>query len=331
MNDISRPAQSVTLTGDGKTLVVPTEDYNISNLIIGKSYTYKQLTQLLNIKYTSGGGKVKQLNQLSRYVNYKKEKNKYIIIDIYDQPLPQEITFPSYSKYVSEMVDMMLVYFFNQYQESIFIDFGQLYNMCWLVNKDYLFYGDKKSLLAKEEDISVENVEKFYFEASSFTRHLIKSALDAMESRRIIHYYSTYKVVYKSNDDFCYREASDSEITELLIIENNLLKQCGFKDIREVNATLENRNKYYTLLHQKIIEKYPYFESVYKTYKVFAPVEIVIDELRTSRSRQQLNEKVFSYLKEHADRTYSKYQGQYNYDEKWRQAQHLLAERLVIL
>lgn len=335
LEDDTAPAASVKMTDDGEILVTPRiPEYDVSVLNEGEVYTYKQLTELLNIKYIKGGNaKIKQLTDLGRYVDLKKNGTKYYVNEIYNPPLPQEITFPSYAKYVNEMVDMMLVYLFNKHSETVILDFNELYEVCGLVNKQYLFYGGRKEELAANHDYKNKEVRHFYFVASSFAKYLVKSALEAMSTRKIIKYYSYYDITFAFNkdDEITHKAADDEDLKEILIAEKEALNQLNFKSTREANATYENREAYYNSFNTLIKKRNPYWKKVRKLYKVIAPIEIIINEIVSSVSRKTLNEKVYKYLTEHADTTQKKYNGYLGYTEEWLHHQYALADLLITL
>ncbi len=57
---------------------------DLPKLVIGQIYTYKQLTNLLQIPYYTGGNqKERQINLLKRFINFTKNKQWYRINEIY--------------------------------------------------------------------------------------------------------------------------------------------------------------------------------------------------------------------------------------------------------
>ncbi len=59
-------------------------EFDLPKLVIGQVYTYKQLTDLLQIPYYSGGNqKERQLNLLKRFINLTKNKHWYKVNEIY--------------------------------------------------------------------------------------------------------------------------------------------------------------------------------------------------------------------------------------------------------
>lgn len=332
--DEDAPARSVELTNEGEILVVPKkEEFNTESLKVGEKYSYRKLTELLGIKYATGNAKVKQLRDLSRYLDLEKHGTKYLLKEIYNPPMPQEVQFPSYSKYVNEMVDMMLVYLFNKASEIVVLDFNELYNVCGLVNKQYLFYNGRKEELAKKQNMKNEEVRQFYFAAASFTKSLVKAALNAMSSRKIIKYYTFYDIAISQGEGqpLYHRKADDADLGEILIAEKEALDELHYSSIKEANATYNNRESYYRCFIQKIKERNPQWKDVRKLYKVIAPMEIIVDEIISSQSRKALNEKVHAHLKDHASTTQRKYGGYLGYTQEWLDNQHILCDVLILV
>lgn len=63
---------------------------NLSNIEIGKSYRYKDLCKLLEVKREDATNKkVEQLEEFERYFNFERpDKYNFIIKEIYDEPKP---------------------------------------------------------------------------------------------------------------------------------------------------------------------------------------------------------------------------------------------------
>lgn len=46
----------------------------VENLIVGQAYKYKELTEVLEVKYLGGKQKINQLEDFKRYFDYEKQK-----------------------------------------------------------------------------------------------------------------------------------------------------------------------------------------------------------------------------------------------------------------
>lgn len=329
------PAEYVEVQKDGTVLVVPAErEVDVSCLNIGTYYSYKKLMELLGLKYTTNKNtKTNQLDMIGRYAELEKKGAKYLVKSIYSSPLPVCTTFRSQAKYVSDMTDVLLAYFFNHFSQNIYFNFNELYEICGLVNKEYLWYNSRRDELARKQNIRITDVDDFYFRVVPFVRSIVESALKALRVRSILEFYTVFYISIKQGEDqpFFQREADDDEVAEILNIQKEVLKYFHFEDLRVAHATAENRLNFYSKFNSLIRKRYPGWASVYKTIKVIAPLRGVIDEIRETRARQVLNKKVFDYVITHVDKTYKQYKGQFQYDEAWQAAQYLLSDILITL
>lgn len=57
----------------------------VENLKVGQVYKYKELTEILDIKYLGGKQKINQLEDFKRYFDYEKQGTKFLIKEIYKQ------------------------------------------------------------------------------------------------------------------------------------------------------------------------------------------------------------------------------------------------------
>lgn len=63
----------------------------IEKLFVNSEFkNYKQLCSFLEVPIKSGSSKVAQLNELKRFCSYKKQKQSFIITEVYDNPLPKK-------------------------------------------------------------------------------------------------------------------------------------------------------------------------------------------------------------------------------------------------
>ena len=71
---------------DGKSqTMVNTFNPKVENISVGDTVNYKQLTDYLEIKYANGKEKLVQLERLTCFLDYEKQKTKFLINGIYDK------------------------------------------------------------------------------------------------------------------------------------------------------------------------------------------------------------------------------------------------------
>ena len=62
------------------------KNMNLKNIELNKKYTWKEICELADIPYKTGNSKVKQTKQFESLCRFTKEKTKFIIHEIYDEP-----------------------------------------------------------------------------------------------------------------------------------------------------------------------------------------------------------------------------------------------------
>ena len=85
----------------------------LEKLPLNKGITYRQLCEILNLKYVSSGNvKDVQLSEISRYVKYEIKPNKKIVInEIYETPVPKKYNYPVntiYARCIEEILKKYL-------------------------------------------------------------------------------------------------------------------------------------------------------------------------------------------------------------------------------
>ena len=130
---------------------------NVDKLKIGELYTYKQLCEILEIKYYPGGNvKARQLANLKDYIDYQKEKTKYRILDILVEnnkgnDIKNNTSYDSKSNH-TEKVEKSYVHI-NEIDETLFIEgleFKSYKELCNYLSIKYPSCKDSKESQLKE-------------------------------------------------------------------------------------------------------------------------------------------------------------------------------------
>ena len=106
---------------------------NLLDNYIGKEVTYKQICKILDINYTSGSAKKRQVKYIKCYYNIEKHGTKYRIINKYDTPLEYEDKRKDKAtKLTREIYDRHGVYYIVDNNKNIYIGststkFGERY------------------------------------------------------------------------------------------------------------------------------------------------------------------------------------------------------------
>ena len=92
------------------------EDPKLSDIIESELYegmvikNYKVLCNLLGMKISDGNTKKSQIKKLERFIRFHKDGVKFVIDEIYSQPLREELKVGNNSKYLKLIEVLMLEY-----------------------------------------------------------------------------------------------------------------------------------------------------------------------------------------------------------------------------
>ncbi|EIW6613677.1 hypothetical protein QTI99_06330 [Clostridium perfringens] len=284
-------------------------EMRIENLEVGKVIkNYKELCGLLGIKVTSGKSKKLQLEDLERYCVYHKEGNKFVVDEIYENPLPKldgRIN-GNNNVYVEEIGDILVEYISNNKRadNKVLLSFSKIINVLGLVNNTYTVANNKKSELADILNIELSAIHYFYNTSRCEFKKIIKRALNNLQKRSVIKYEEKWQICEKVNTDGetkdIYRLATKDEVSMILDAQKRSLDEMGLKDL---TALFLAGSVKYRKFNKKVNEKLPrswnYYYGVYEIIFGSAAVDIemkYIEEKRISlnnKSKDKMN-KVFS-------------------------------------
>ena len=163
------------------------------NQILGKSFTYKQLCQALDIPAKSGKSKIYQLKDLALYCNIQTSSHptKYTVTEIYDQVL-----LPSKAKFQTPMEIIIMQLFKANNYETLYLTNSRLLEYMKLVNSNYRIINNSKL----REKLPFET-EILYDSASKSGEILMKwlgRALEKMEGYGLLKWRKGYCLISKN-------------------------------------------------------------------------------------------------------------------------------------
>ncbi|MGL5328696.1 MAG: hypothetical protein ACRDD7_05460, partial [Peptostreptococcaceae bacterium] len=277
---------------------------------IGDTVTYKQLTELLQIKYYKGGdSKTRQLNEIQSYYRLEKIKTKYLIVEKYDTPIP--ITDNRQSIYYNDLEIIIL----HALQNS------KSYHNCWsvteallvtsLVNSNYRIGKKDIQLTADVMEIDIDYLNTFYQFTHSRFKSIFESALKRMSSKKLIDYKEITMIhkrvsIIKTNSlgnpiitdtgaieyttKKVYTEATQQERQYILKVEKKIMKEMGYKKIGDIVTA----GKYYDYKNKvnTDITKNLNIEYYYKAYDIVhndTDISEAIDEIKSYMCENNLN------------------------------------------
>ena len=165
---------------------------------------YREMCRILSEQICEGNSKKAQLKEWSRYFLWEKKGQKFIILDIYDEPLPKEDGRANkniYATYIEVILIKILAKQKNS-KDPFYFTTNQMWKLLGMINNNYRNISlDELNDRIPEYDVKPFDVKKFYQRCNQRLRDILFSSLDRLESRALIKY--------------------DREIVIVLVIVNN--------------------------------------------------------------------------------------------------------------
>lgn len=278
---------------------------------IGNTLSYKDITGILDIKYSKNGGniKIKQLNEIQTYYKLEKVNRKYKIIEKYDTPIPYVDN--RQSVYYDDLEIIMLYALQNSDYYSKIWSVTEALIVTTLVNGNYRTGKADIELTAEALEVDSNYLNLFYQSTYSRFKGIFESTLKRMRNKKLLDYKEVtmlYKRIpkIKLNDlgnplisedgkmqytiDKVYTQATDQEIQYILKVERKVLLDMGYDNL----STLISSGKYHKYRQQvdHILSKKLNIEYYYKAYNIIHNKEDIaeaITEIRKVSAEDSLN------------------------------------------
>lgn len=301
---------------------------NINRLdeYIGQEIGYKQITDILELRYYKGKSKDAQLKLISQYYKLEKVKTKYRIIEKHDEPIP--ITDNRQSPYYDDLEVTILYALQNSEQFINTWSITEALIVTSLVNSNYRIGKKDIRLTAEALEIDVDYLNTFYQSIHSRFRDIFENALKRMQNKKLIDYKEVVMIhkrvpKIKLNDlgipivddngriqyttDKVYTEATDKERQYILKVERKVLKDMGYDKVSLVVAA----GKYYKYKYNvnEILKKKLNIEYYYKAYSIVHNKEDIVEaitEIKNAVAEDSLNGIKISTLNNSKDKILNK-------------------------
>lgn len=201
---------------------------------------YKEMCRILGEEICGGDSRKAQLKEWGRYFAWEKKGQKFIILDIYDEPFPKEDGRQNKNIYVQyiEVILMKILAKQRNNQEPFYITTNQLWKILGMINKDYknISLEDLNDRIS-EYVISPFDMKKFYQRCNQRLREILFSSLIKMESRALIKYEIEIVIVYLNEEvKMTYKPANDIQKEMVLKAERKALLDMGLESKQHAYA-----------------------------------------------------------------------------------------------
>jgi len=291
---------------------------------------YKLLCAILGIPVRAGNVKILQLEELSRFCNFTKDKQKFIITEIYEQPLAKQGN-PNgtNSKYVEHIKYMLLHKLSTCEGYTCTFTKNNLFEFLGMVNPFYLKKEQIKKIIQKNNsDISDFEINHFYMRSNDKMTRILFDSLNSLKRQFLISYKEQDIVVrINPNGRKEHTEASKEEIKLILDVKRQVLLDMKLTSMMQIIFKFKTE-EFYRRVTGILKEEYD-IEYTYKQFELIFTKENILEEieiLELKEHRLELNDKVCDIVNKNAYSTYKKNIEKYERELE----EYLLSDELAI-
>lgn len=284
---------------------------------------YKELCELLEIPVQSGKSKKIQLQDLMRYVEYKKEGHKFIITKIYKNPNKKKDKRKEtiYGQYIEKLIlDLLVHHEKNNRKNTILLTPKILFKYLRLVNDNYSYCYNNKHELSAYLNIDAGYIKDFYNNTYSKLISVIESALKRLTGKMLIHWQKSIVIVYRKNlTEEKHTIANDDMTNYIIAMEKIVAESMGYNTKKDIllhgNIKLFNKK-----VIAKINEENKSILYYYRAYKINfnnyvkkeqTKIGLLLENSLKELYQQNLNKQIITNYKQSAVKRNSKYKNKY--------------------
>lgn len=261
---------------------------------------YKELCTLIREEVKDGNAKKAQLKEFERYFQYEKHGQKFLILEVYDEPLPKNDKRKDGNRkiYVTYIESILLTYLYRLDNNTGYFTKKQLWQLLGMINQ---MYGKVNIDDLQEIDLNITpwELNKFYQNCDYKLSSILFSALNSLKNRSLITYEEQYVILENYNK----RIADDEEKKIILEAEKLTLSKMGLYSKSHV-ALCFKLHEFYKNVNRYLNEHYKWNE-VYKQYKIIfldkPYLRQALDENEILLNKLLLNEKIIDAVDKHAE------------------------------
>ncbi|MCM3792484.1 hypothetical protein M3690_04155 [Priestia megaterium] len=274
---------------------------------------YKALCSELEVPVEAGNSKKAQLKEWERYFGYQKQGNKFIITDIYETPKEKVDGRGKSGDYVNHLELFIADMLANSKDKHISISRTRFLIAMNMVNNNYGECNKYIDQLSKFTNIEKIVIHDFYNTTNSNLKYAIETALDRLQSKRVITWKKVIKICDKEDEGNHRVATQDEEDMIKFKYEKEVLEKMpkGYREIKTLriskywkkfqtevqkNLDKETHIKYYYLAYFFSINQ-DYIEAERDDLK-----KLIMDNKEKHEARKKINQSVQNNLYKNADK-----------------------------
>ena len=291
-----------------------------NNLYVGLVIkNYKLLCHLLNEEEKKANSKKAQEKEWRRFFDWEKQGQKYIIIEIYTEPLEKDDkrSLGNKSIYVPHIELLLLNYLSKQQGFKATLTLKKIFLLMGMINPNYI-EENRDMLKTKHEHITNYQINHFYQRTYQKLRKIIFDTLRNLKNRCLIDYDELIMINIIEPDingilHTSIRSATDEEKKNITAAKKIILNEMGLESITLVHLKFKHE-EFYNKVNMLLKNEYN-INYVYTDIKILFTREHIIQALEQAEINMEklmLNNKVIKAVNEQANYNLEKSQKNYN-------------------
>lgn len=305
-----------------------TDFYDICSKVLEEGMVvrnYKTMCELLHEKYNKGNSRKAQLKNWQRYFDYEKTRQKFIIVEIYPEPLPKvdERIHNGKSIYSKHIELLLLDYLSKQKGNMAKLTKKKLLAILGMINSNYM--NEAYDL----EDDMIDDIQLDHFYQRSYKKlsRILNDALCSLKNRRLVNYKSKKVIKITERNELgtttdVLREATQDEENIIMEVEREVLMEMGYESIVQVYIFHQHKH-FYKKVEKKLLDCYNihYYYNQIDLWFYHEHIEQAKEKDELKMRKRMLNDEVVNYMNAQADRLLDKYQ-----DKCKEESKHVLGQ-----
>ncbi len=232
------------------------------------------MCQLLGEDVKTSNSKKAQLKNWERFIAWNQSGYKYIITDIYDEPLPikDRRLLGNRSIYVPFIEWLLAEDLSKRDGYTHTLTRRKWFDLLGIVNKRYNTASQEEIKSFNEKLHTDKEIKLFYNRSNNILNDILRNSLSSMKNRALIDY-EEQTIIVRPLEDGGWFQADDKDLTKLQKEKRILFQKYGVSKENQIFLK-DKQNEFYPELYKNIKRKYGW-DRYFKQIKIiFSPENI---------------------------------------------------------
>lgn len=218
------------------------------------------------------------------YCKYEKQGNKYVIDEIYDNPVItiDNILKTKNNKYIKLLANIIIEYLYNNPKELKEVPISKLFVLLGITNTNYNSANYYRKELSQLYDIKLASIYYFYSNTRMEFKNIIERCLNNLKNRRVLNW---YKVIMIKDNSTKQIYKADRQTEEFIIdTEKEALEYLQINNMYELMKDKKKLKEFNDIIYKETNIDYFYAYDL-----VIGEKALKIEYNNVQKNKQELN------------------------------------------